>query len=153
VGQQSVDAAQADSTRSHHHARIRFQDRELLENACNKQGIKLKYVMELNSREAIMHAIAEGLGIGFVAEIEYTAIPGTKAIRLREAAVTIDYYMCALAVRKTARSSKACWTPAPNPRAAARNSDVRRRSSFHGRRLATSMNDATSRLSRRSARQ
>lgn len=56
--------------------------------------------MELNSREAIMHAIAEGLGIGFVSEIEYTGIPGTKAIRLRDAAVSIDYYMCALAVRK-----------------------------------------------------
>lgn len=46
-----------------------------------------------------MHAIAEGLGIGFVSEIEYVAIPGTKAIRLRDA-LTIDYYMCALAVRK-----------------------------------------------------
>lgn len=74
--------------------------RELLENACRKQGIPIHCVMELNSREAIMHAIAEGLGIGFVSEIEYTAIPGTRAVRLRDAAVTIDYYMCALAVRK-----------------------------------------------------
>jgi DNA-binding transcriptional LysR family regulator len=74
--------------------------RELLEQACSKQDIRINCVMELNSREAIMHAIAEGLGIGFVAEIEYTAIPGTKAIRLRDAQVNINYYMCALAVRK-----------------------------------------------------
>lgn len=90
--------------------------RELLENACRKQGIKLSYVMELNSREAIMHAIAEGLGIGFVAEIEYTAIPGTKAIRLREAAVTIDYYMCALAVRKNRPLIKSVLDAGAEPR-------------------------------------
>src|SRR6218665_428201 len=74
--------------------------RELLEHACGKQGIPIHCVMELNSREAIMHAIAEGLGIGFVSAIEYTAIPGTKAIRLRDAEVKISYYMCTLAVRK-----------------------------------------------------
>ncbi|MQR00476.1 LysR substrate-binding domain-containing protein [Glaciimonas soli] len=74
--------------------------RELLENACNNQGIQINCVMELNSREAIMHAIAEGIGIGFVSEIEYVPIPGTKAIKLKGTPVTIDYYMCALAVRK-----------------------------------------------------
>jgi len=74
--------------------------RDLLENACSNQGIQINCVMELNSREAIMHAIAEGMGIGFVSEIEYVAIPGTKAVRLRDTTVTIDYYMCSLAVRK-----------------------------------------------------
>jgi len=74
--------------------------RELLENACRKQGVQINCVMELNSREAIMHAIAEGLGIGFVSQVEYMAIPGTKAVKLRDTPLTIDYYMCALAVRK-----------------------------------------------------
>lgn len=74
--------------------------RDLLERACRQQGIGINCVMELNSREAIMHAIAEGLGIGFVSEIEYMALPGTKAIRLQGRPVTIDYYLCALAVRK-----------------------------------------------------
>lgn len=74
--------------------------RDILETACAKQDIEIQCALELNSREAIMHAIAEGFGIGFVSEIEYTALPGTKAVRLRDTAVSIDYFMCSLAVRK-----------------------------------------------------
>jgi hypothetical protein len=34
----------------------------------------------LNSREAIVHAIAKGIGIGFVSAVEYAETPGTKPI-------------------------------------------------------------------------
>ena len=91
--------------------------RDLLEQACRKQDIRINCVMELNSREAIMHAIAEGLGIGFVSEIEYAAIPGTRAIRLRDAPVTIDYYMCALAVRKNRPLIKSVLDAGGEPKA------------------------------------
>jgi LysR family transcriptional regulator, low CO2-responsive transcriptional regulator len=90
--------------------------RELLESACMKQGVQINCVMELNSREATMHAIAEGLGIGFVSEIEYMAIPGTKAIRLRDTPVTIDYYMCALAVRKNRPLLRSVLEPGAAPK-------------------------------------
>lgn len=90
--------------------------RELLENACRDQGVRINCVMELNSREATMHAIAEGLGIGFVSEIEYMAIPGTKAIKLRDTPVTIDYYMCALAVRKNRPLLRSVLEPGALPK-------------------------------------
>ncbi|AMO98215.1 bacterial regulatory helix-turn-helix, lysR family protein [Collimonas arenae] len=92
--------------------------RDLLESACRNRGIEIKCVMELNSREAIMHAIAEGLGIGFVSEIEYVPIPGTKAVKLKGAPLTIDYYLCALAVRRNRPLIRSVLESAMSPKAA-----------------------------------
>jgi len=41
--------------------------RQLVEESCTRLGVSLNCVMQLNSREAIVHAIAKGIGIAVVA--------------------------------------------------------------------------------------
>ncbi|MCQ4288174.1 LysR substrate-binding domain-containing protein [Pseudomonas stutzeri] len=74
--------------------------RQLVESACLDRGIKLNCVMQLNSREAIVHSIAQGIGIGFVSEVEYAELPGTRAIRFANDPLHIDYFLCCLGVRR-----------------------------------------------------
>ena len=45
--------------------------RAILENTLEKKGVTLGDVMEIGSREAILEAVAVGLGIGVVSEAEF----------------------------------------------------------------------------------
>ena len=56
--------------------------------------------MQLNSREAIVHAIAKGIGIGFVSAVEYAETPGTKPITFVNHPFSIDYHLCCLGIRR-----------------------------------------------------
>lgn len=76
------------------------QTRYQVEAYCQKKGLSYHYAMELNSREAIFHAILQGVGIGFVSEVEFIAMPGLKAIRFLDHPLFISYYLCCLAIRK-----------------------------------------------------
>ncbi|MDD2058805.1 LysR substrate-binding domain-containing protein [Pseudomonas sp. GD03860] len=74
--------------------------RQLVEEGCQRYGVTLDCAMELNSREAIVHAVVQGIGIGFVAAVEYADRPGTKAVSFIEAPFHISYYLCCLATRR-----------------------------------------------------
>lgn len=74
--------------------------RQIIEEGCKQHQIKMKCVIELNCREAIVHAIMKGIGIGFVSAPEYVDIPGTRLITFEQHPFYIDYYLCCLALRK-----------------------------------------------------
>ncbi|MNG20415.1 hypothetical protein D3C76_1804690 [compost metagenome] len=54
--------------------------------------------MQLNSREAITHAIMQNIGIGFVSAVEYVELPGTCAISFIDEPLRIEYYLCCLRI-------------------------------------------------------
>ncbi|BAN48118.1 LysR substrate-binding domain-containing protein [Metapseudomonas resinovorans] len=74
--------------------------RQLVEEGCRQLDVELNCVMQLNSREAIVHAIAQGIGIGFVSAVEYAELPGTRPITFVDHPFHIDYYLCCLAIRR-----------------------------------------------------
>lgn len=74
--------------------------RQLVEEGCNRLDIQLNCVMQLNSREAIVHAIAKGIGIGFVSAVEYDEIPSTRPITFVNQPFSIDYHLCCLGIRR-----------------------------------------------------
>ena len=74
--------------------------RQLVEESCTRLNVELNCVMQLNSREAIVHAIAKGIGIGFVSAVEYAQTPGTKPITFVDHPFAIDYHLCCLGIRR-----------------------------------------------------
>ncbi|MBK3867560.1 LysR family transcriptional regulator [Pseudomonas stutzeri] len=74
--------------------------RQLVEEGCRHAGIELDCAMQLNSREAIVHAIAQGIGIGFVSAVEYAETPGTRPITFVDHPFHIEYHLCCLATRQ-----------------------------------------------------
>jgi aminoethylphosphonate catabolism LysR family transcriptional regulator len=74
--------------------------RQLVEESCNRLDIELNCVMQLNSREAIVHAIVKGIGIGFVSAVEYAETPGTTPITFVDHPFFIEYHLCCLGIRR-----------------------------------------------------
>ncbi len=74
--------------------------RHRVERACQKRNVRLNCVMEINSREAILHAVANGMGIGFVTQVEFIPLPGLAAVPIDDSELSISYSLCCLAVRK-----------------------------------------------------
>lgn len=74
--------------------------RQIVEEKCIENGIELDCVMQLNSREAIVHAVMQGVGIGFVSSVEYAAHPGIKAVSFDDNILQIKYVLCCLERRK-----------------------------------------------------
>ncbi|MDX9674253.1 MULTISPECIES: LysR substrate-binding domain-containing protein [unclassified Pseudomonas] len=74
--------------------------RQLVEESCKRLGVRLDCVMQLNSREAIVHAISKGIGIGLVSAVEYAETPGTKPITFVDHPFFIDYHLCCLGIRR-----------------------------------------------------
>ncbi|SEO96858.1 LysR substrate-binding domain-containing protein [Pseudomonas sp. ok266] len=74
--------------------------RQLVEESCKRLDIALNCVMQLNSREAIVHAIVKGIGIGFVSAVEYAETPGTTPITFVDHPFFIEYHLCCLGIRR-----------------------------------------------------
>jgi DNA-binding transcriptional LysR family regulator len=74
--------------------------RQLVEEGCRKLDVELNCVMQLNSREAIVHAISQNMGIGFVSEVEYVGTPGTRPIIFADHPFHIEYYLCCLDIHR-----------------------------------------------------
>ena len=74
--------------------------RHRVERAFERSGAVPHWSMEINSREATLHAVANGMGTSFVTEIECIPLPGLRAVRVDEPSLTIDYALCCLEVRK-----------------------------------------------------
>lgn len=76
------------------------QTRFQIEEICKQKNMKLNIAMQLNSREAIFYAIAQGGGIGFVSEIEYVDMLNLRPIMFIDHPFYIEYHLCCLNVRK-----------------------------------------------------
>lgn len=74
--------------------------RHRVERACQERNVRLNCVMEINSREAILHAVANGMGIGFVTQVEFIPLPGLAAVMIEDDALSIGYSLCCLSVRQ-----------------------------------------------------
>jgi DNA-binding transcriptional LysR family regulator len=89
--------------------------RQLVEERCKQLGVSLDCVMQLNSREAIVHAIAKGIGIGFVSAVEYAETPGTKPITFVNHPFSIDYHLCCLGIRRNRPMIAELFDSSPTP--------------------------------------
>ena len=76
------------------------QTRNQVEKVCKSKNISINCVMQLNSREAIFHAIMQGIGIGFVVDVEYIDMPGLRPITFIDHPFFIEYHLCCLKIRK-----------------------------------------------------
>lgn len=74
--------------------------RHRVERACHEKNVRLNCVMEINSREAILHAVANGMGIGFVTQVEFIPLPGLAAVMIDDDELSIGYSLCCLSVRQ-----------------------------------------------------
>ena len=74
--------------------------RQRVERACRQKNVRMNCVMEINSREAILHAVANGMGIGFVTHVEFIPLPGLSAVLIDDEELSISYSLCCLSMRK-----------------------------------------------------
>jgi aminoethylphosphonate catabolism LysR family transcriptional regulator len=74
--------------------------RHRVERACLQQEVSLHCAMEINSREAILHAVANGMGIGFVTQVEFIPLPGLAAVAIDDEQLSISYSLCCLSIRR-----------------------------------------------------
>jgi DNA-binding transcriptional LysR family regulator len=68
--------------------------------ACRQQNVPMNCAMEINSREAILHAVANGMGVGFVTQVEFIPLPGLAAVVIDDEQFSINYSLCCLSVRR-----------------------------------------------------
>ena len=78
--------------------------RRALESALEKAGAVPQVVMELGSREAILEAVAQGLGVGSVSQAAWLPDPRIRALRLSDAEVWSETFVACLAARREARA-------------------------------------------------
>jgi aminoethylphosphonate catabolism LysR family transcriptional regulator len=73
--------------------------RQAFERACRERGIAIEMSMEINSREAVMEAVARGLGIGVFAETEVQPHRRLRVIRVNDAEMYVYAYLVCLSER------------------------------------------------------
>jgi aminoethylphosphonate catabolism LysR family transcriptional regulator len=78
--------------------------RRALEAALERAGVQPQVVMELGSREAILEAVAQGLGVGSVSQAAWLPDPRIRALRLADAEVWSETFVACLAARREART-------------------------------------------------
>ncbi len=81
--------------------------RKSFEDACKKNKVTPRVIMEIGSREAIREAVIKGVGLSVVSEAEYVADPDITAIRISDADIYTDAHVVCLRDRKEARLIKA----------------------------------------------
>ena len=77
--------------------------RKALEAALKAAGVQPEVVMEVASREIIREAVAQGMGIGAVSEVEYVPGPGLHAVKISDAQVRTYAHVVCLAERREMR--------------------------------------------------
>lgn len=81
--------------------------RKALEAALEAVRVEPEVVMEIASREIIREAVAQGLGVAAVSEVEYVPGPGLHAVRISDAAVRTYAHVVCLAERREMRMVRA----------------------------------------------
>jgi aminoethylphosphonate catabolism LysR family transcriptional regulator len=81
--------------------------RKAIETALRDAGVTPQVVMEIGSREIIREAVAQGVGVAAVSEVEYVPGPGLHAVRLDDAKVRTYAHVVCLAERRDMRMVRA----------------------------------------------
>jgi aminoethylphosphonate catabolism LysR family transcriptional regulator len=81
--------------------------RKSLETALAAAGVEPQVVMEIGSREIIREAVAQGVGVAAVSEVEYVPGPRLHAVRISDAAVRTYAHVVCLAERREMRIVRA----------------------------------------------
>jgi LysR family transcriptional regulator, low CO2-responsive transcriptional regulator len=76
--------------------------RAALQRALKAAGVSLKSVFEISSREGVARAVGHGLGIGAVADFEFSQHSNLRALKIRDCPIEIDYYLAYLVERQNA---------------------------------------------------
>lgn len=81
--------------------------RTAMEQALSEHEISIDVVLDIGSREGIWKAVEQGLGIGFVADFEFVPHPNLRAIPIRGAGISTQYFLAFLAERKNSHLIRA----------------------------------------------
>jgi aminoethylphosphonate catabolism LysR family transcriptional regulator len=74
--------------------------RVAFEAALAKKSVSVRQVLETDSREAVLRAVAHGMGIGVITESELVPMEGIKAIAIEDAPMFTYAHIVCLAERK-----------------------------------------------------
>ena len=77
------------------------------EAALNAKGVHVDPVMEIGSREAVWLAVARGIGIGVVSDIEFIPHPDLRTVQVTDANIYTTAHVTCLADRRDARLIRA----------------------------------------------
>ncbi|HVL56627.1 MAG TPA: LysR substrate-binding domain-containing protein, partial [Burkholderiaceae bacterium] len=77
--------------------------RMALEAALKRAGVVADVVMEIGSREIIREAVAQGIGIAAVSEVEYVPGPGLHMVRISDAQIRTCAHVVCLSERRQMR--------------------------------------------------
>jgi aminoethylphosphonate catabolism LysR family transcriptional regulator len=77
--------------------------RKAIESALRAAQVEPEVVMEVASREIIREAVAQGVGVAAVSEVEYVPGPGLHAVRISDAQVRTYAHVVCLAERRDTR--------------------------------------------------
>ncbi len=77
------------------------------ETALNDAGVRVETVMEIGSREAVWLAVARGIGIGVVSDIEYIPHPDLRMIEIIDADLFTTAHVNCLTERRDSRLIRA----------------------------------------------
>lgn len=81
--------------------------RKAIESALKAGHVEPDVVMEVASREIIREAVAQGVGVAAVSEVEYVPGPGLHAVRISDASVRTYAHVVCLAERRDMRMVRA----------------------------------------------
>ena len=81
--------------------------RTAMEKALKDNDVEIDLVLEIGSREGIWKAVEQGLGIGFVADFEFVPHPNLRAIPIKDALISTQYFLAFLRERENSRLIRA----------------------------------------------
>jgi LysR family transcriptional regulator, low CO2-responsive transcriptional regulator len=81
--------------------------RKAIESALKSAKVEPEVVMEVASREIIRAAVAQGVGVAAVSEVEYVPGPGLHAVRISDAQIRTYAHVVCLAERRDMRMVRA----------------------------------------------
>lgn len=76
------------------------ETRRTFEDALAKAGVRVNFAMEIGSREGLLAAVVQGIGIGAVSEEEVVPHPALKALPVSNARISTSVHVACLAERK-----------------------------------------------------
>jgi len=78
------------------------QTRSVFESGLAASGVRVRSSLEMGSREAVREAVAQGLGLGVVAQTALTADPRLVVLPIRDMALSTNVHVICLAERRSA---------------------------------------------------
>ncbi|MEP1028311.1 MAG: LysR substrate-binding domain-containing protein, partial [Alphaproteobacteria bacterium] len=90
--------------------------RRALEAALSRHGVTVNPVMEIGSREAVWLAVARGIGIGVVSDIEFIKHPDLRTIEIENADIHTTAHVNCLMERRDSRLVSAFFDVAAETR-------------------------------------